>query len=75
MAKKKIKYLTLEQIVKIAQDSRKKNGCCEKCQFWKFDGFNQYVCDCELLCNYGGRYTEKLNKILNYKVEVKDDVD
>ena len=67
--KKKLKDLTLEQIVKLAQDSREKNGCCSKCQFWKIK------IDCEVLCNYGNRNTEKLNKILNYKVEVKDDVD
>lgn len=64
--KKKLKDLTLEQIVKIAQDSEEKNGCCSKCPFWKIN-FN-----CEFLCKYGNRNIEKLNKILNYKVEVED---
>lgn len=71
MAKKKLKDLTLEQIVKIAVDSSEKNGCCEKCSFWKINF------DCEFLCNYrnGNRKNERLKKILNYKVEVEEDVD
>lgn len=63
---KKIKDLTLDQIVKIAQESREKNGCCSKCPFWKLK------IHCEVLCNYGGSYKERLKKILNYKVEVEE---
>ena len=64
--KKKLKDLTLEQIVKLAQDSREKNGCCSKCPFWKIR------IDCEVLCNYGGSSKERLKKILEYKVEVEE---
>lgn len=59
--KKKIKDLTIEEIVKICNTIRKKYGSCFRCPFY------------ELLDNSGLCICSDFKKCLNEKIEVEED--